>query len=128
MRGWNGAAPRPVGKPRPWVPALAPSDSLAGEGVRQLGPWGIHAARAAPFQFDTFLRPGEVLGLTRAHIIPARAPGAPWSVVVAPPDASAEGSAVDLAAAAASRARAQGNKARVFSMVWHGMVCMYVGR
>eukprot|EP00972_Heterocapsa_arctica_P082034 12090851-Heterocapsa_arctica.AAC.1 len=49
LKGWNRAAPQTAGNPQPWELALATSDILAGEGVRQLGPWALHAARAVPF-------------------------------------------------------------------------------
>ena len=84
LRGWQAAAPAAQRSPLPWELVLLLCDVWLRCADPCLRARAHAAAAALPLQWDGYLRPSEVLGLTPADLIAPRRPRDPWAVVVRP--------------------------------------------
>ena len=110
LKGFKLATPPSEKAPVPWVLALA----MAAHLLQAASDAATRAALGLLLQFDTYLRPGEMLKLRGQDVIAPRGHVRTWSIVVAPVPDTAEGSTLDLQRAMVGMQRAAPSKTQVY--------------
>ena len=94
LRGWRRAAPDVQRDPMPWSAVILISHLLASDRGAPEG--SLEAARALPLQWDTYMRPSEVLELRVDDLLAPRRVKGEWAVVIRSSGPCREGSLEDL--------------------------------